>query len=92
MSLKDQVDHVLRFEHRPAPYHFSSSRDGGDGWTLEETGSDVVHVRWNWRDPRRRDHELRTELLKPVAAFLSLHRFPVTWQQDQLGPYLRVTR
>ena len=91
MSLADRVDRVLRFEPRSDPYYFYASSDGGDGWALEETGPDAVHVRSNWKGPSRRDHELRAELLKPVAASLGLHHFRVTWHQDQRGPYVRVT-
>ena len=93
MNLRNRVNHVLNSAPRQAPYFFFPSRDGGDGWIMEESsgGAESVIIRWHWKDPTRRDHELRAELLKPIAAFLGTHRFAVAQRVDERGPFLRVT-
>lgn len=91
-DLKRRVEHALRFDQtRRAPYYFRYSyNDQTEGWRFEDRSDGNVVIRWYFRDPSRRDFELRKELLAPVAGWLATRGFRGDWGHDDRGPYLHI--
>jgi len=92
-DLRDRIEHDLRFVDRGDPYYFSYAiNDDWEGCRAIREDADHTVIRWSFKDPKQRDFELRAKLLTPVAAWLRLCRYAVSWHQDNEGPFLRVAR